>query len=433
MKQTVNTPNSKESKLFFSNISFNAEELDILELFGQHGKINDIQLLRDKFGRSLGTGYVEFEDPVSNQKAIDALNGKLYKDKIIHLKITKTNLGSDAFENIGPEFPIKFKNDINKLKGEFKNNDYYSISSLSDLPNLPPPLTLPPPPPPLFPMDSIPSNLTLQNPPFMISSEFGGMPSTNEPSKNYKKKKASTNNYSDTEYDYDSDYSDNYYSDYYYSDADDNQTKKNIPKMPPVLPPPSQYQMNPLPQKYEDDLTAYPLQPLRHPPPLPPLPPIPPPPNASAPPLLSNSSNSHINNYVPSRNAGFPLPPPPTLMNPPPLNEINIIPQAPAYEIQTEDNYGYGFRPPPSTISSSTLILPHEHHHHHRSRRTHIGEYPANVIDSMGNIHETDDQWMVMPPSKESLYWRTKRTQIIEDLKKAAYDEIRKASRDKSG
>lgn len=51
----------------------------------------------------------------------------------------------------------------------------------------------------------------------------------------------------------------------------------------------------------------------------------------------------------------------------------------------------------------------------------------------MGNIHETDDQWMVMPPSKESLYWRTKRTQVIEDLKKAAYDEIRKASRDKSG
>jgi RNA recognition motif-containing protein len=62
--------------IFVGNIAFTASEDDLRELFEQHGVVDKVHLIMDRYtGRSRGFGFVEMPSNEEARTAITALNG----------------------------------------------------------------------------------------------------------------------------------------------------------------------------------------------------------------------------------------------------------------------------------------------------------------------------------------------------------------------
>src|SRR5262245_3402429 len=62
--------------IYVGNLAWAVTADDLLELFGQHGKVARAQVITDReTGRSRGFGFVEMENDAEAQKAIETLNG----------------------------------------------------------------------------------------------------------------------------------------------------------------------------------------------------------------------------------------------------------------------------------------------------------------------------------------------------------------------
>ena len=65
------------TKLFVGNLSFNATQEQIRDLFAAHGTVTDVDIIKDKFsGRPRGFGFVTMETKEAAEAAIKAINGK---------------------------------------------------------------------------------------------------------------------------------------------------------------------------------------------------------------------------------------------------------------------------------------------------------------------------------------------------------------------
>ncbi len=64
-------------KLFVGNLSFNATDQQLRELFSAHGPVQEVDIIKDKFsGRPRGFGFVTMETKEGGEAAIKALSGK---------------------------------------------------------------------------------------------------------------------------------------------------------------------------------------------------------------------------------------------------------------------------------------------------------------------------------------------------------------------
>src|SRR5215469_14337993 len=67
------------AKLFVGNLSFQATEEDLRELFQQAGTVESVRIVTDQFtGRPRGFGFVEMATKEESAKAIEMLNGGLF-------------------------------------------------------------------------------------------------------------------------------------------------------------------------------------------------------------------------------------------------------------------------------------------------------------------------------------------------------------------
>src|SRR5678815_3708784 len=70
------------AKLFVGNLSFQATEEDLRELFQQAGVVDSVRIVTDQFtGRPRGFGFVEMASKEEASKAIEMLNGRLFRDR----------------------------------------------------------------------------------------------------------------------------------------------------------------------------------------------------------------------------------------------------------------------------------------------------------------------------------------------------------------
>ncbi len=70
------------AKLFVGNLSFQATEDDVRELFQQAGTVESVRIITDQFtGRPRGFGFVEMATKEEAAKAIEMLNGRLFRDR----------------------------------------------------------------------------------------------------------------------------------------------------------------------------------------------------------------------------------------------------------------------------------------------------------------------------------------------------------------
>ena len=69
-------------KLFVGNLSFQATEEDVRELFQHAGPVGSVRIVTDQFtGRSRGFGFVEMATREEAVEAIKMLNGRLFRDR----------------------------------------------------------------------------------------------------------------------------------------------------------------------------------------------------------------------------------------------------------------------------------------------------------------------------------------------------------------
>ena len=78
------------TKLFVGNLSFNATENQLQEMFGAHGTVMEVDMIMDKFsGRPRGFGFVTMSTPEEAQKAIEALNGQQLDGRALTVNIAR--------------------------------------------------------------------------------------------------------------------------------------------------------------------------------------------------------------------------------------------------------------------------------------------------------------------------------------------------------
>ena len=70
------------AKLFVGNLSYQATEEDLRELFQQAGTVQSVRIVTDQFtGRPRGFGFVEMSTKEEAERAIEQLNGRLFRDR----------------------------------------------------------------------------------------------------------------------------------------------------------------------------------------------------------------------------------------------------------------------------------------------------------------------------------------------------------------
>jgi len=70
------------AKLFVGTISYQATEEDLRELFQQAGAVQSVRIITDQFtGRPRGFGFVEMATKEEADRAIEQLNGRLFRDR----------------------------------------------------------------------------------------------------------------------------------------------------------------------------------------------------------------------------------------------------------------------------------------------------------------------------------------------------------------
>ena len=76
--------------IYVGNLAWSVSNEDLLELFGQYGKVIRAQVITDReTGRSRGFGFVEMENDDEAQRAIDALNGADHNARPLTVNIAK--------------------------------------------------------------------------------------------------------------------------------------------------------------------------------------------------------------------------------------------------------------------------------------------------------------------------------------------------------
>ncbi|HSI82503.1 MAG: RNA recognition motif domain-containing protein [Candidatus Methylacidiphilales bacterium] len=69
-------------KLYVGNLSFQASERDINELFSQYGNVVETNFIMDReTGRPRGFAFLTMSSAEEGQRAIDALHGKNYEGR----------------------------------------------------------------------------------------------------------------------------------------------------------------------------------------------------------------------------------------------------------------------------------------------------------------------------------------------------------------
>jgi cold-inducible RNA-binding protein len=71
-------------KMYVGNLSFETTENDLQDLFKQHGTVNEVQLMMDRFtGKSRGFAFITMNDGGQANAAMSALNGRALNDRTL--------------------------------------------------------------------------------------------------------------------------------------------------------------------------------------------------------------------------------------------------------------------------------------------------------------------------------------------------------------
>lgn len=98
------------TKLFVGKLSFNTTDESLEKLFKEYGAVTSAQVIMDRdTNRSKGFAFVEMEDQIAAQAAINALDGKEFEGRVIVVNVAKPREDRPQF-NGGSNFRRSFRN-----------------------------------------------------------------------------------------------------------------------------------------------------------------------------------------------------------------------------------------------------------------------------------------------------------------------------------
>jgi len=72
--------------IYVGNLSYEVTEGDLRQVFEQSGQVESVNIIMDKYsGRSKGFGFVEMPSNHEAQAAIEGLNGKELKGRVLNV------------------------------------------------------------------------------------------------------------------------------------------------------------------------------------------------------------------------------------------------------------------------------------------------------------------------------------------------------------
>ncbi len=87
--------------IYAGNLSYDATEENLKELFGQHGEVLSVKIVKDQYsGRSKGFGFVEMADANAAESAIQSLDGTPVLGRNIKVNVARPkteNRGRDRY------------------------------------------------------------------------------------------------------------------------------------------------------------------------------------------------------------------------------------------------------------------------------------------------------------------------------------------------
>jgi cold-inducible RNA-binding protein len=90
-------------RLYVGNLSFNATELDLRDLFAQSGTVVDAKLVTDReTGRPRGFGFVEMSSDAEATAAISSLNGREFQGRALTVNEAQERSGGGGGGRGGP-------------------------------------------------------------------------------------------------------------------------------------------------------------------------------------------------------------------------------------------------------------------------------------------------------------------------------------------
>jgi RNA recognition motif-containing protein len=85
---------STNSKLFISNLNYNATEDDIIGLFSEVGEVVSFRLIKDRFtNRSKGFGFLEMVNADEAERALEQFNGMDFQQRPLVVKFQRDDEG----------------------------------------------------------------------------------------------------------------------------------------------------------------------------------------------------------------------------------------------------------------------------------------------------------------------------------------------------
>jgi len=78
------------TNIYVGNLSYDATEEQLRELFGAHGSVERVNLITDRMtGQSRGFGFVEMVDQAAAEAAIEAINGTELNGRTLNVNVAR--------------------------------------------------------------------------------------------------------------------------------------------------------------------------------------------------------------------------------------------------------------------------------------------------------------------------------------------------------
>jgi RNA recognition motif-containing protein len=76
--------------IYVGNLAYNVTETQLEELFGHHGEVTSVKIIKDHFsGKSKGFGFIEMTDKNAAENSIKELDGKSLENRNIRVNLAR--------------------------------------------------------------------------------------------------------------------------------------------------------------------------------------------------------------------------------------------------------------------------------------------------------------------------------------------------------
>lgn len=78
-----------KTRLFVGSLPYHFSESELLKLFVTEGRVVDVRIIKNRWGKSRGMGFVQFDDPLAAVNAKEKYHNFLVEDRTIIVDFAK--------------------------------------------------------------------------------------------------------------------------------------------------------------------------------------------------------------------------------------------------------------------------------------------------------------------------------------------------------